>query len=103
MVINEDDISKIKIALSLKKLLLRNKKEFIEGGTEEDIVRSYNNIAVDAELRKATVSDIFNAKSQPKLRTVLLIVEAMKYSFTDFAKEYESVSTKDIDAFLSDK
>ncbi|HET8855414.1 MAG TPA: helix-turn-helix transcriptional regulator, partial [Salinimicrobium sp.] len=61
--------------------------------------KSYNHIALNAEVRKATVSDTFNGKSIPKTATLILMVEAMGYKLSDFAKEYDSISESSIKEF----
>ena len=74
---------KIKIAISLRKLLKHS-----DG---KSIVGSYNKIALNADIRKGTVSDTFNAKSMPSFSTLLLIVNAMGFTLSDFAKEYDLI------------
>ncbi|OXA93135.1 hypothetical protein [Flavobacterium hercynium] len=83
-----DENIKLKIAFSLRKLLAT-----IE---EHPVAQSYNKIAVTAYMRKATVSDIFNAKSIPNSLTLFLIIEAMGFSLIDFAKVYDSIQNSDL-------
>lgn len=91
----------IKIAISLNKLLQFSKKFRPFGDTKEEIVESYNAIALEADIRKATVSDTFNAKSKlgPNSTTVILIVEAMGYKLSDFANQYDSITEVEIANF----
>jgi len=91
----------LKIAISLRKLLTCSKRTLQSDNPEQEIVKSYNEIALQADIRKATVSDIFNAKSKsgPNSTTVILIVEAMGYDLRDFANQYDAVTTKDIERF----
>jgi hypothetical protein len=84
-------IIKIKIAISLRRLL-------VQKGIAVD-VNSYHDIAVAADLRKATVSDAFNANKASKGITIFLIVKAMGFSIVDFAKIYESVLDSEITQF----
>ena len=91
----------IKISISLLRLLESSKKFQSIQTTKEDIAISYNEIALDANIRKATVSDTFNAnsKSGPNSTTVVLIIEAMGFQLTDFAKIYDSLTENDIENF----
>lgn len=91
----------IKISISLHKLLESSKKFRSINKTKEEIAISYNEIALEADIRKATVSDTFNAnsKSGPNSTTVVLIIEAMGFQLTDFAKIYDSLTESDIENF----
>lgn len=91
----------IKIAISLNKLLDASKNLSSSNKTEEEIIKSYNEIALQADIRKATVSDTFNAKSKsgPNSTTLILIIEAMGYKLLDFANLYDSITQTDIDNF----
>lgn len=86
-----DDYTKLKIAISLRKLL--------ENNGDLPIMQSYNKIALTAYVRKATVSDTFNAKSIPNSLTLFLIIEAMGFSLTDFSKIYDAIEGLDIELF----
>ena len=68
---------------------------------QEEIIESYNEIALEADIRKATVSDAFNAKSitGPNSTTVFLIVHAMGYTLSDFAEKYDRLTNKDVEKF----
>ena len=57
---------------------------------------SYNQIALAIDMRKGTVSDTFNAKSKPSSSTLIMIVNAMGYSLTDFAKVYETITETEV-------
>ncbi len=91
----------IKIAITLNFLLETSKKFSSINKSSEGIIESYNEIALEADIRKATVSDTFNAKSitGPNSTTVFLIIQAMGYSLSDFAKKYDSLTTKDVEKF----
>jgi hypothetical protein len=82
---------KFKIAISLRKLLQSNGKDLVP--------QSYNDIADVAEIRKATVSDTFNAKSIPSSSTLILILKAMGNSFCDFENIFDTLQDSDILAF----
>jgi len=88
---------KIRVAISLGKLLESNGK--FRQGSEDSMATSYGKISLNADIRKATVSDTFNAKSTPSSSTLILIVEAMGFSLLDFAKIYESVKDSEILTF----
>ncbi|RTE54142.1 hypothetical protein EHW67_09475 [Arenibacter aquaticus] len=92
---------KFRIAISLNRLLDTTKQFRPNRNNDEEIAESYNKIALASFLRKATVSDIFNAKSKtsPATGSLLLIIEAMGYSLGDFAKIYDSVTKTDIEKF----
>jgi len=91
----------IKIAITLNKLLIQINKTHQLNNSDEEVINSYNQIALEAGIRKATVSDTFNAKSKsgPNSTTVILIIEAMGYSLLDFAKIYDSVTDIEIKNF----
>lgn len=96
-----EELIKIKIAISLNKLLKRSKSSTI---TEDvDIAKSYNKIALNADLRKATVSDTFNAKSIPSFITLILIVEAMGFKLTEFSEIFYSIKEIDVKNFRNRK
>ncbi|NRR91208.1 hypothetical protein HSX10_06485 [Winogradskyella undariae] len=91
----------IKIAISLNRLLKSGNMTQQFNNSKEEMINSYNQIALEAGIRKATVSDTFNAKSKsgPNSTTVILIIEAMGYSLLDFAKIYDSVNDTEIKNF----
>ncbi|MEP6262846.1 MAG: hypothetical protein ABJ092_14815 [Gillisia sp.] len=90
---------KTKTAICLNILLNRNKSnpEF----NKVDIANSYGRIASRAFVRKATVSNIFNAKTNPGTATLILIIEAMGFTIQDFAEIYVTIKEKEISEFES--
>ena len=94
-----EDTIKIKIAISLNTLLSRNKKLYNSNKNNKDIIKSYNDIALAADLRKATVSDVFNAKVIPEIPTLFQIIKGMGYTLIDFSKIYSSIGDFDIANF----
>ncbi|KUJ62029.1 hypothetical protein AR687_10785 [Flavobacteriaceae bacterium CRH] len=96
--INEENI-KLKTAISLRRLLESNKNYPHNENDIDAIVKSYGKISDEGDIRKATVSNILNAKSVAKSTTLILILEAMGFSLTDFAKTYYSINESDIFAF----
>lgn len=95
-----ENIIPIKIAISLTRLLAENKTLSPTSSNTKEIANSYNKICLNSGLRKATVSDIFNAKSiNARASTLILIIEGMGYKFEDFAKIYDMVNFRDIKEF----
>ncbi len=90
---------KFKIAISLNILLEKRKNDYKSLIKEDISGDSYNTIAINADIRKATVSNIFNAKSTPNSTTLISIIEAMGFDLTDFSKVYCSLNEKDINKF----
>lgn len=95
----EETIYKIKIILSLKKLLENGKKlqKEIKGNK---IVYSYHGVASSALLRKATINDTLNGHTSPKAVTLISIVEGMDFTMTDFSKEFDNISEEEIQIYL---
>lgn len=95
----EENTYKIKIILSLKKLLENGKKlqKEIKGNK---IVYSYHGLASNALLRKATVNDTLNGHTSPKAVTLISIIEGMGFTMTDFSKEFDSISDDEIKVYL---
>lgn len=91
----EETIYKIKIILSLKKLLENGKKlqKEIKGNK---IIYSYHGVASNALLRKATINDTLNGHTSPKAVTLISIVEGMGFTMTDFSKEFDNISEDEI-------
>lgn len=96
---NSTEHIKIKTAISLKKLLTSIQNNPQVKNADNSIVKSYNDIALNADIRKATVSNTFNANSIADSTTLILIIEAMGFSLTDFAKIYDSIKESEILAF----
>lgn len=89
----------IKIAISLNKLLTASKIFQQIDEKQDNIATSYNKIALYADVRKATVSDTFNANTIPRTTTLILIIEAMGYKLYDFAKIYETITEAEMIKF----
>jgi len=86
-----DDNTIFKIAISLRKLL--------ESNSNPPVKQSYDKIATSVNIRKATVSNTFNAKSVPNSLTLFLIIEAMGFSLIDFSNVYDSIVNSEIESF----
>lgn len=91
-----EKVIRIKIAISLRRLLEKSKKVY---NTNDDFAQSYNQIAIITDLRKGTVSDTFNAKSIPSSSTMILIIEAMGFNMCDFANIYCSINRNEVNTF----
>ena len=92
-------IIKIKIAISLRDLLRRNKEYARTKEKHEEIIDSYEKISVNADIRKATVTSAFNGTTRTAMTTVVLIIEAMGFTLTDFSKTYSEIDSKQISDF----
>lgn len=97
-----EEIIKIKIAISLRHLLKQNKEYSRKINHGEDIANSYEKIAISSDLRKATVTQAFNGVTRTAMTTVVLIVDAMGFTLLDFSKIYVEISEKQIDDFKND-
>lgn len=82
---------KFRTAASLRKLINCEDVELLSD--------SYNQIALAIDMRKGTVSDTFNANSKPSSSTLIMIINAMGYSLSDFAKVYETITENEIIEF----
>lgn len=94
----EENINKVKIILSLKKLLERGKSLQMEI-KDDKIVYSYHGVASNALLRKATVNDTLNGNTSPTAITLISIVEGMGFTMTDFSKEFDTISDTEIEIY----
>lgn len=90
---------RIKIAISLNKLLSDSKIISQDIINEENIGISYNEIALNAEMRKATVSDVFNAHKSANTSTLFRIIYAMGYNLSDFSIKYDKITDLEIKNF----
>lgn len=95
----EQNIYKIKIIISLKKLLEKGKslqKEL----KDNKAVYSYHGVASNALLRKATINDTLNGITSPKATTLISIVEAMEFTMSDFGREFDNILDEEIKTYL---
>ena len=88
-------IIKAKIVIGLQALLAR----FRKSNDIKDEDKSYNEIAFNSNMRKATISDNFNGNNSPKSDTLISIVNAMGFQLSDFAAEFDSISDADAKKF----
>ncbi len=91
----------IKVAITLRLLLGRNKNYVATIYNTADIINSYEKIATNsyADIRKATVSNAFSGKKRSTMITIILIVESMGYTMIDFGKQYSKITDNDISEF----
>lgn len=87
---------KIKIAISLNKLAEFSKKKMQGHSDMKKLNTSYSEIADSSNIRKATVSDIFNAKKSANSFTLFSIIRAMGYQITDFGNQYDKITDEEI-------
>lgn len=86
---------KIRIAISLNKLAEFSKKRMQDDSNMEKLNISYSEIADSSNIRKATVSDIFNSKKSANSATLFSIIRAMGYQVTDFGNRYDKITDKE--------
>jgi len=94
-----ENLIKIKVAISLRRLLEKSKKTDQGKNSSIGIAKSYNDIAIFADFRKATVSDTFNAKHLSNFATIVMMVEAMGFDLVDFSKIYTSIEPDELERF----
>lgn len=63
------------------------------------LVNSIRKIALETELQVNTVADVFNAKRSARIPTLVIILEALNKTMTDFGKAYDRVTDSDIQKF----
>ena len=90
----------IKIAITLRILLSRNKTLQV-ADPRKDIVTSYEKISINSssDLTKATVNNAFSGIKRSAMTTVILIIESMGYTLSKFAEEYDKITDEDIKLF----
>ncbi|UCS93956.1 hypothetical protein KZP23_02665 [Echinicola marina] len=87
------DLIKVKLCLIVYECLYQNKLHYRKNSN----LNVYNESSLASELgvRKATVTDILYCKSLPSTKTIFLIMEAFKLSFSEFASKFEAISEKE--------
>lgn len=100
---NPDTLISIKIAVALSKILDEQRAKGSShariANNPDHIINSYAKIALEAGLRKATVSDLFNANKYPRASTLVNVLSALGKTMTDFGKYYDRVTDSDIQKF----
>ncbi len=101
---SKQDVVKAKFAITLNTLIERNKKKREKNNRkgEESIGLddSLGKISSSTGLRKATLSDIINLKSELKGFTLYLILSSLKSTFTEFGRIYDKVSDDSAHSYI---
>ena len=97
---SEDNI-KFKIAIALRVLHSRNKANPKEIANKKEQINSYEKIAlnISGDMRKATVTSAFDGQTKSTMVTIILIIESMGYTISQFGEEYDKITDEDISAF----
>ncbi len=95
----EEEIIKIKSAISLRNLLQKNKDYSRKSGNNKEIVDSHEKISIVADIRKATVTDAFSGVTRTAMTTIVLIVEAMGFNLKEYGEEYDKITLQQINTF----
>lgn len=96
---SDEEVIKIQIAISLRTLLQYNKEYARKKEKYVEIIDSYEKIALNADIRKATVTSAFNGSTRTAMTTVIIIIEAMGFTLNDFSKIYSEIDSKQISDF----
>lgn len=96
-----EKIIMLKVAITLRSLLIHNKNYTDLNFEKEDIVNSYEKIAANssADIRKATVTNAFSGNKKSTMVTIILIVESMGFNMVNFGDQYDKITEKDIEEF----
>ncbi len=100
---SDEEVIKIQIAISLRTLLQYNKEYARKTEKYVEIIDSYEKIALNADIRKATVTSAFNGSTRTAMTTVIIIIEAMGFTLNDFSKIYSEIDSKQISDFRARK
>lgn len=84
----------IKVAITLRRLLARNKNTNNSVSNSTELINSYQRIATNAtfNLRKATVTDAFSGNTKSSMVTVIAIVNSMGFTMEEFGEVYDNIS-----------
>lgn len=101
MIKESEKIIILKTAITLRKMLSKNKSSSSKTDGNSDVVNSYDKIAANSnsELTKATVNSAFSGKKRSTMATIVLIIESMGYLMRDFAEIYDKLSEKEVAKF----
>ncbi len=66
---------------------------------KEYLINSLGKIALETGLKIHTVSDMFKAKRSARIPTLILVIDSLGKSMTDFGKAYDKISDSDIQKF----
>lgn len=101
MIKESEKIVIIKTAITLRKMLSKNKSSSERADSTVNTVNSYDKIAANSnsELTKATVNSAFSGKKRSTMATIVLIIESMGYTMIDFSEIYDKLSEKEVTKF----
>lgn len=101
MIKESEKIIILKTAITLRKMLSKNKSYSTKTDGNSDVVNSYDKIAANSnsELTKATVNSAFSGKKRSTMATIVLIIESMGYLMKDFSEIYDKLSEKEVSKF----
>jgi len=96
-----EKIIMLKVAITLRLLLSRNKNYADLDIEKGDLVNSYEKIAANssADIRKATVTNAFSGSKKSTMVTIILVVESMGFNMKDFGEQYDKITEKDLEEF----
>lgn len=88
----------IKVAITLRILLDRNKNFPQVPNENENIINSYEKISNNSssDLTKATVNAAFSGRKRSAMTTIILIVESMGFTMIDFSKQYSEITDEQV-------
>ncbi|WP_294214573.1 hypothetical protein [uncultured Chryseobacterium sp.] len=94
MIKSAEKIIIVKVAITLRLLLDRNKNFPQTLSENENIINSYEKISNNSssDLTKATVNAAFSGKKRSAMTTVVLIVESMGFTMIDFSEQYSQIT-----------
>lgn len=99
-----EEYNKIKIAIALRVLHNKNKEKNIVMPNSKEHINSYEKIALNSrsDIRKATVTSAFDGQTRSAMTTVILIIESMGYTLSEFAVEYDKITDEDVTTFIKE-
>lgn len=104
---DEEHYAIFRCACALNKLLAINKKQHErnkKNGIEDlTLNHSYDTISSDTGLRGATVSNIFNGKSDAKVSSIHLILKSLGVSHSKFGKMLDTLGDDEVEKFIETK
>lgn len=94
---------KCKYAVALQKLISANKEMNRRPGNTSfpRADDSYDKISSSSGVRKGTISDAINAKTDIKGSTLYRILGALGYSFAQFGEVFDAVTEAEIDDHIA--
>ncbi|GAB2653359.1 hypothetical protein GCM10027036_03320 [Flavihumibacter cheonanensis] len=100
MVKSKEDLEiQMKYAIAFRKLMNEHRKKWIEGDQSTSVINSYNKLYLEAELRKATLIDIFWGKSNPSAITISKIISALGKTHKEFGELLDGITEDDLVKF----